>query len=371
MGRFIIGKKLLKNLNVPIIVFVLSIAIFGTMNIYSATYLKVGNSYLKLQLLWIFFGIVLIYGILLIDYSFVANYAKVIYWASVALLAYNDITSKAIKGAAAWIRIGNRAIEPGEFAKLGLALMLSKKINDMNGEINKPKNILTILIYAGIPMALIIIQPDMGMTMICFFIVLGIVYIGGINSKILICSIIGVGIMGGLVWNSGIIKPYQKARMTAFLNQDASDPLGDGLQLKESEIAIGSGGIFGKGYLNGTQISGGFVPEDHTDFIFSVVGEEWGLVGGGVLLFFYLMLILNINQVSKRSKDRFGQLMCVGIGSSLLFSVFQNMGMTIGVMPISGITLPFMSYGGSSILANCIGIGLVLNVGMRRNKINF
>jgi rod shape determining protein RodA len=219
-------------------------------------------------------------------------------------------------------------------------------------------------------MALIVIQPDMGMTMVSFFTVLGIFYIAGLNSKVIVGGISGVIIAIAAVWNSPLMEVYWKQRLTSFLNPEA-DELGAGLQLISSLIGVGSGGILGKGFLNGTQIAGGFIPEAHTDFIFSVVGEEWGLVGAAVLLILYALLLYRFIKIARNSKDIFGMILCVGVISTTLFSILQNIGMTIGIMPITGITLPLMSYGGSSVLTNFMAIGLVLNVGMRKKKINF
>jgi rod shape determining protein RodA len=219
-------------------------------------------------------------------------------------------------------------------------------------------------------MALIVIQPDMGMTMVCFFIVLGIFYVAGLNSKVILWGIASVIIVIAIIWNSPLMEHYWKVRLTSFLNPEA-DELGSGLQLISSMVGIGSGGILGKGFLKGTQIAGGFVPEAHTDFIFSVVGEEWGLVGAAILIFVYGMLIIRFIKISANAKDIFGSILCIGVVSTFLFSILQNIGMTIGIMPITGITLPLMSYGGSSILTSFMSIGLVLNVGMRKKKINF
>jgi rod shape determining protein RodA len=189
--------------------------------------------------------------------------------------------------------------------------------------------------------------------------------------------------MGGLIalvvlivgiWNSGIMPFYWKKRLTIFLNPE-SDELVYGLQLIQSQIGIGSGGVTGNGAKLGDRAVSGFVsqfvPEAHTDFIFSMVGEKWGFIGGIALLILFFILLYKIIKIARRSKDIFGNVICVGVFSSFLFSIIQNIGMTIGILPITGITLPFMSYGGSSLLTNFIALGLVLNVGMRKKKINF
>jgi rod shape determining protein RodA len=367
-----IDRKLLKQLDFGIILLAIVIVAFGSMNIYYAN--KDGPSFAKLQLIWLCVGLFVLYIILLMDYSTLSNFVPVIYWASIALLVYNDLFSKATKGASGWIKFGSRAMQPSEFAKLALILMLAKKLNDMEFNINNIKNFCILTFYSAIPMVLIVVQPDMGMTMVCFFIVLGIFFISGLNLKAILGGLTSIAISIALVWNSGIMPEYWKKRLTIFLDPEVDD-IGYGLQLTQSKIGIGSGGIFGSGTKIGDGAAGGyvsqFVPEAHTDFIFSVVGEKWGLIGGMVLLALYAIFIYRIIVAARRSKDIFGTVICVGIASYFIFAVMQNIGMTIGIMPTTGITLPLMSYGGSSILSNFMAIGLVLNVGMRRKKINF
>jgi rod shape determining protein RodA len=370
--RLKIENKLIRQLDYSIVLTIVIIVIFSSLNIYSATHIKSGFNPLILQIMWLMIGLITVYIILTVDYTFFANYANVIYWTGIILLILNDfVFPKSVNGADSWMKIGPLpAFQPSEFAKIGLIIMISKQLNDMECNINSIKNFLTLCFYALIPMLLIVKQPDMGMTMVCFFIVLGMFFIAGLNIKVILSGIVGLIILIASVWNSGLIKDYWKVRLTIFLHPQ-SDELNTGLQLIQSQIGIGSGGIWGKGFLHGTQVAGGFVPFQSTDFIFSVVGEEWGLIGGVLLVIAYGFLIYRIIRISRNAKDAFGSMLCVGTISTLLFSVLINMGMTIGIMPISGLTLPFMSQGGSSMLAYFISIGLVLNVGMRNKKINF
>ncbi|NLM34235.1 MAG: rod shape-determining protein RodA [Clostridiales bacterium] len=374
LGRFSLNKKLIRDFDFGIVFVVILIVLFGCTNIYSATGASLGYYYVKLQLLWLLVGLVVMYVVILIDYTILSNYAPLIYWAGVLFLLYNDLTSSAVNGASSWISIGSRAIQPSEFAKLGMIIMLARKLDDMEGNINNIKNFLILSFYALVPVALIVIQPDMGMTMVCFFIVLGIYFISGLNLKVIVAGFIAIIVLIVGVWNSGIMPFYWKKRLTIFLNPE-SDELGYGLQLIQSQIGIGSGGITGNGAKFGERAVTGFVsqfvPESHTDFIFSMVGERWGFVGGIILLILYFILLYRIISIARRSKDLFGNIICVGVFSSFLFSIIQNIGMTIGILPITGITLPFMSYGGSSLLTNFIALGLVLNIGMRKKKINF
>ena len=361
-----LNKKLLRELDYISIIFAISIVIFGCINIYSATS---KDYYPKLQIAWLVLGLITMYLILIFDYSLIKNYAVLIYWSGVIFLILNDfVLGSTTKGATSWIKIGSLGIQPSEFAKIGIILMLAKKIEDMEGNINNPKNFFTLIFYAMMPMLLIIIQPDMGMTMVCFFIVLGIFYCIGLDSKVIIGGITTIALLIVVVWNSPIIQPYWKGRINSFLHPDQFE-LTYGLQLVQSKLALGSGGIWGRGFGKGVQFNS--VPENHTDFIFSVLGEEWGLIGALLLIVLYGILIYRLINIAKNSKDIFGTVICVGFISNLLFSILQNMGMTMGLMPITGITLPFMSYGGSSLLTAFMSLGLVLNVGMRKKKINF
>lgn len=370
INRLKLGRKLLKQLDFLMILVVMLIITFGIMNIYSATHSQFNNYYAKLQILWFIMAVMVCYLILTIDYQTICSYSVIIYWISVLLLIYGDVASKAIKGASSWISLGSRAIEPGEFAKLGLILILAKKSNDIDGDINNPKSFFKLSLYSLIPMILIVIQPNIGMTLICFFITLGIFYIEDLSIKVIVGGFLSLIPTCSIIWFGGILKEYQKYRILSFINPGAYQQ-DSGFQLMQSLIGIGSGGIYGEGFLQGLRTSGGFIPEIHTDFIFSAVGEEWGTIGALVLLCAYGLLIYRMIKIGKESKDLTGKIICIGTASAFLFSVFQNIGMTIGIMPVAGITLPLMSYGGSSLLANLISIALVLNVGMRSKKINF
>jgi rod shape determining protein RodA len=370
MKKFLIDWKLLKQLDFTMLITAIIICIFGSLNIYSVTHGKSGFHFLELQMIWVLVGLIAAYFVILFDYNYISMYANVIYWASVVLVLYTDIATKAIKGANSWIRIGSIAIEPGEFLKIGLILLIAKKLNEMEGNINNVKNFLILSLYGAIPVILILVQPNLGMALICFFITLGMFFISGLNLKVIIGGFLSAIPACIFVWFSGLMKTYQKDRILAFLNPSAYQQ-SSSFQLMQSMIGIGSGELLGAGFLKGIQASGGFIPEAHTDFIFSAVGEEWGLVGATVLLILYGIIIYRMIKLAKESKDIMGRLICVGTASAFLFSIFQNIGMTIGLMPVAGITLPFMSYGGSSILANFMSLALVLNVSMRKSKINF
>ncbi|MCR1935307.1 rod shape-determining protein RodA [Clostridium tepidum] len=369
--KFFINKKLLKELDYGMIIISVAIMIFSVLNIYSATHMKDGVYFLEKQLIWLIVGLVIIYVVLIFDYIIIENYAEIFYWFTIFLLILNDtVLKKTVNGASSWMKIGPVSIQPSEFAKIALILILAKKLDDMEGEINNLRNFFTLAFYAIIPMILIVIQPDMGMTMVFFFTVLGMFFVAGLDEKIISGGIVGVTALVAIIWNSPLMQQYWKNRLTSFLHPEA-DELNTGLQLVQSKIGIGSGGFLGKGFLKGTQIAGGYIPEAHTDFIFSVVGEEWGFIGAVILLLAYGILVYKFIKTAKNSKDIFGSMVTIGITSSFMFSILQNIGMTIGIVPITGITLPFMSYGGSSSLNNFFALALILNINMRRKKINF
>ncbi|MBU3160138.1 rod shape-determining protein RodA [Clostridium frigoris] len=364
-----LNKKLLRELDYVTIIIAICIVTFGCVNIYSATHnSSTGNYYFEKQIASMLLSLIIVYFLLVFDYMVIENYAVIIYWAGIVLLIIGDVFGKVTNGANSWINIGPINIQPSEFAKIGMIIMLAKQLDEMEGKINNLENFVHLLFYAAVPMILIVIQPDMGMTMVSFFIVLGIFFCIGLDRKIIIGGITSILILVIGAWNSPIFQTYWKGRLTSFLHPE-ENASGSGLQLIQSKLAIGSGGIFGRGFGNGVQFNS--VPENHTDFIFAVLAEEWGFIGALLLLLLYGILVYRLIQIAKGSKDIFGTVLCIGFISNLLFSIMQNIGMTVGLMPITGITLPFMSYGGSSLLTSFIALGLVLNVGMRRKKINF
>lgn len=368
LNKLKIDSKLLKEMDWTIIITSILILLYGALNIYIAS----GPKNTKLQLLWLLLGLVVVYVILLIDYSIIQNYVGILYWGSVAMLLSTRVLGTVVNGAKNWIAIGNRAIQPAEFAKLGMMLMLAKKIDQMEGNINNFKNIATLAFYCAVPMILIVVQPDMGMTMVCFFIALGILFAAGLDMKVILGGLLSVVVAIMAVWP--FIPGYMTRRITSFINPEGGDP-DAALQLMQSQIGIGSGGFFGAGFnlrQNATSsYVSKFVPEAHTDFIFSVLAENWGYIGAVILLLLYGILVYKFIQTARESKDIFGSMICVGVASTFLFSILQNIGMTIGIMPITGITLPLVSYGGSSVLTTFMSIGLVMNVSMRKKKIVF
>lgn len=363
--RLKMNSKLWKELDYTMLITSILIVLYGVISIYSI----VGSLNAKKQIVWLILSLVVTYIILIFDYKIFSNYTPVFYWFTIILLVINDFfAGTVVNGAKGWIIVGPIAVQPAEFAKLSLAMMLAKKIDDMDGEINDIKNFFILVAYTLIPMVLIVIQPDMGMTMVCFFMVLGIFYVAGLNSKVIISGLTSLVLIIVIVWNSSIMPSYWKGRLSSFINPEKYEST-YGHQIIQAQTAIGSGQVFGTGFLKGKQMK--IVPEAHTDSISAVIGEQWGFIGMLVLLILYGILIYRMIKIAASSKDKFGSIICIGIASYFLFAIIQNIGMNIGIMPVTGITLPLVSYGGSSLLTNYMSIALVLNIGMRRKKINF
>ena len=375
LSSFKMNLKSLKKVDKLMFISIILITIFGIVNIYLAKKTSTGGMLFPVkQTVFFVASIVVLYFVLAIDYSIIKAFTPIFYWGSIALLVLVLVIGSTINGAQGWIRLGPLSFQPAELAKIGTIMMMGKKLEDMEGEINNLKNFFTLAFYAIIPAGLIVIQPDMGMTMVLFFMVLGVFFIGGLDKRVILGGLgaLIVGIV--LVWNSGLIQDYQKRRITSFQNPE-TDTSGSGYHLRQSLIAIGSGGFFGALNTLANDGTGGYasqyVPEIQTDFIFSQVCEQWGTFGAICLLTLYGILISRMINIARTSKDIFGTILSTGMVAYFLFAIWQNIGMTIGLMPITGITLPLVSYGGSSLLTTIMSLGLVLNVGMRKKKIYF
>ena len=374
LSRFKIDFRQLKEIDKPILFSLITLMIFGIINIYLASSAEYGTLFLIRQSIWFIISLVVLYFVLAIDYSILKVYTPILYWVSIILLIATMFIGTDINGARGWIRLGPLSFQPSELAKMATIMMLGITLEEMKGSINELKNFAKMAFYAIVPAVLIVIQPDMGMTMVLFFIVLGIFFIGGLDVKIIGGGFLTLFLALIIVWNSGLIQDYQKKRLTSFSNPEA-DTSESGYQLRQSLISIGNGGIFGlqgeSTKENSIGYAAQYVPEVQTDFIFASIGEHWGLAGSLFLLFLYGVLIQRMITIARTAKDIFGSIICVGMVAYFLFAILQNIGMTIGLMPITGITLPLISYGGTSLLTTVISIGLVINIGMRRQKIRF
>ena len=377
LSRYKLDFKLIREIDKGLLFSAIALMLYGMFNIYLCTK---GDAapffFVKKQFMWFIISMVALYFLVAVDYSVIYRYVPIFYWGSVILLLCVWIPGIGVKvnGARGWINIGISNLQPAELAKFGIILMVAKLLEEMDYEVNNLRNIIKIGIYCMIPVSLILIQPDMGMTMVCFFIVLGMLFIAGLNRRIIIGGFSALLIGVVVLWNSGLILPHQKARITAFMNPE-TDTSAQGYQLNQSLIGIGSGGVVGTRPSLDPEVSPGYagthVPEIQTDFIFAAIGEQWGFLGAMLLLLLYGILITKMINIARKAKDRFASLVCIGLVSYFLFAITQNIGMTIGLIPITGITLPLISYGGSSLLTTTMAVGLVLNIGMRKKKIHF
>ena len=375
LSKFKMSLKELKRVDKWMLISIILITMFGIVNIYLAKKTSTGGMLFPVkQSIFFVASLVLLYFVVAIDYSIIKAFTPIFYWGSIALLVLVLLIGSTINGAQGWIRLGPLSFQPAELAKIGTIMMMGKKLDDMEGEINNFKNFCILAFYAIVPAALIVIQPDMGMTMVLFFMVLGVFFIGGLDSRIILGGLgaLIVGIV--LVWNPGLIQDYQKRRITSFQNPEA-DSSDSGYHLRQSLIAVGSGGFFGTLNSLANDGTGGYssqyVPEIQTDFIFTQLCEQWGTFGAICLLTLYGILISRMINIARDSKDIFGRIIATGMVAYFLFAIWQNIGMTIGLMPITGITLPLVSYGGSSLLTTILSLGLVINVGVRKTKLNF
>ena len=363
---------LFRELDYILIALSLICTAFGIVMISSAVRSLDGSSrYVLIQAVAGGMGLLIMAALTAVNYEKVSTAWKVIYMGCVVLLILVLIvgTGREDTGSHSWIRFGPIGIQPSEFVKIGFIITLSKRVADFGESINEPKNILKLLAHLGILLCLILLQPDFGTSMVFIFIFAGIVFAAGISYKYILTA---VGTIIGIIpmaWFF-LLKEYQKNRIRVFINPE-SDPLGSGYHVIQSKIAIGSGRLFGKGLYEGTQTQLGYLPAKHTDFIFAVVGEELGLIGCAVVTGLLFSLVYRCLADSKRTKSDINRYICIGVACMFLAHIFENIGMCIGLMPVTGIPLPFFSYGGSSLITNFAAIGLVLSVHMRKKSITF
>jgi rod shape determining protein RodA len=359
-----------RHLDVVLLGATIGIAAIGVLMVYAATRGPGGDEpadtfFLKRQAIFFIAGLAVMAVTALVDYRRYLDLAPVIYGGTVLLLALVlSPLGSARKGTQAWFELGGFQLQPSEFAKLGLIVGLAALMSRFRWEIRVPR-LLLCLVVAGLPLGLIMLQPDLGTALVMVAIVVGILVVGGVGFRQLGALALLGAIASVALLQSGLLEDYQRARLTSFLDQN-TDLQGAAYNQNQSLIAIGAGGITGQGLFEGTQTRLQNVPEQHTDFIFTAVGEELGLLGTATLLSLFAIVVFRTWRSAQLSRDAFGTLLCAGVLALLLFQIFQNVGMTMGIMPVTGIPLPFVSYGGSSALANFMAIGLVLNVHMRR-----
>ena len=350
--------------------------IIGTRLVYAATrdwYSANGldpEYYLKRHVINIVIGLALAWGTTIIDYRLLRAYTPFIWGFGVLglILVLIPGVGSEVNGAKAWIRLpAGFQIQPAEIAKISIIIGISMLLSERTHNSDEPStnDILKALAVAALPILLILRQPDMGTVFIISASVVTILAVSGAPMKWIV-GLILLAVIGGFVaTKTGIVNDYQVKRLQSFVNPNA-DTQGAGYQLRQARITVGSGGLIGTGLFNGPQTNGRFVPEQQTDFIFTVAGEELGFVGCSVIILLLLTILMRAFGIARRSTDPYGTLVCTGVIAWFAFQIFENIGMTLGLMPMTGVPLPFLSYGGSSMFANLIGIGLLQNVHARQ-----
>lgn len=336
--------------------------------------------YMKKQILWVLLGIGAAAAVMLYDYTETAAYWKGLYGIAVGLLLWVTFFGVEQRGISGWIKIGTLIFQPAELTKILLIVAFANFLHTRQGKMETFFQMLPAFLFVGVPFLLVASQPDLGTALAYVSITIFMMFVAGANPKILWTLVLGgLGLAVLAVYlhfQMGLplpLKDYQLQRFTVFLSpyEDGFGGRGSGWNTIQSLIAVGSGGLWGKGLFRGTQVQLNFLPEHHTDFIFSVLGEELGFVGAVAVLLLYTLLLWRALRIARHSNDQLGLLIVVGITAVWLFHIYENIGMCIGIMPITGIPLPFLSYGGSSMLTNFIGVGLILSVNLREKSIIF
>ncbi len=361
----IFRDRLTPNVDLNFLGTAIVLAVIGCLLVYSATYYSdPALTTVKKQILWACIGIALMIAVMVVDYHVLFDIAPILYVLGLILLLYLLVFGRLTANVKSWIHIAGFQFQPSEFMKIFTALMLARYFDSNDRAYLDFRSFMTAMGIVLAPVALIIIQPDFGTAATFFPLMAVTMFFGGIRARVWIAMILIV-VIALPVGYFFFLKPYQKERLMIFLNPER-DPLGSGYQVTQAKIAIGSGGIHGKGFRHGTQAKLEFLPARHTDFIFAVLGEEWGFIGVLIVLGLYLFLVIQALNFAKQARDRGGTFLIICLVSFIIFHVLINVSMQIGILPTTGIPLPLISYGGSSTMMFFIAIGLILNVDMRR-----
>lgn len=389
-------SRFFKKLDGTLLAAAAVIIIFSLVVIYSATkpveLLPVNGvvssggdpfSTVKKQVMNIFVGLIAMTFMIYIHYEDLSKHMKVLYVLNLIMLAAVIFMGHSALGAQRWINLGPFRFQPSEFSKIFIIICFAAFLAQREGRLNRLRDLIPCFAFIGVPLLLILKQPDLGTSLVFIAIMFGMLFAAGANPLLLAGLLVG-GFSSVCLWiwahfwllaNKGFhlwvpLKEYQLKRLTIFLNP-WKDWHGDGYHVIQSQIAVGQGGLLGRGLFQGSQTHGNFLPIQETDFIFSVVGEELGFIGAVALLALFFLLIYRCIFIAINARDTFGILVAAGIVSMLTFHVMVNVGMTIGIMPVTGIPLPMFSYGGSNMITNLAALGLLLNINMRRQKIIF
>ena len=356
-----------KKTDWPLIIVTMCLSVFGIIVIYSATRTLDTNTNVIVQSISFAIGIGLLVLLQRFDYEQFKNMIKPIYIISILMLVavlIFGITGD--WGARSWIRIGAIGIQPSEFAKICFIITFSYHLSMVEEDINRPLVIFGLILHLSVPVLLIMCQPDLGSMLVFLFMFACMLFAARLSWKYIVPVALGGVISLPFIYKY-VLNEYQQKRIQVFFNPDL-DPLNRGYNVIQSKIAVGSGQLWGKGYLQGTQNQLGYLPTKYTDFIFSVISEEFGFIGAALVVLALFFIIWRCFKTAQRSSNLFGRYICVGTASMLLFHSFENMGMCIGLMPVTGIPLPFVSYGGTSMVTNMIAIGLVLSVAYHNKR---
>ncbi|MGI6434329.1 MAG: rod shape-determining protein RodA [Syntrophomonadaceae bacterium] len=375
--------KRLKFVDRPFLLALTAILILGITIQFSASSGISSDPYyfVKKQLVVIAVGLAAILIIIRYDYLQLKSISFVLYGLSILMLVAVLLFGHEVRGTTGWIALGPLpALQPAEFTKILLVLAFADFLQQRRGEMNTLAGMLPCFIFMGVPFALIMMQPDLGTALVYIAITFIMMFVAGANWRLLLFIILGglacITLILLLHFKAGMwipLKDYQLQRLIVFINpyNDGEGGLGAGWNIIQSLVAIGSGGFAGKGLHQGSQVQLNFLPERHTDFIYAVIGEEMGFIGAALVLVFYGVLMIRALNIAANSRELYGALMVTGITAMWLFHIFENIGMCIGMMPVTGIPLPFISYGGSSMLTNLLAVALILSVNVRGKKIVF
>jgi len=376
-------KRWIKAIDRPFIVVIILILVLGLMVLTSATINAVNGNplyYLEKQIILIVISIVVAYLVLRVDIGQLQKLSWYVYGLALLLLTVVLVLGTEQRGTTGWIGLPGFRIQPAEISKVLIIAGFASFLARRQGELQTLKQMIPAFVYVGIPFLLVMMQPDLGTGLVFLAILVGMMLVAGANPKLLL-SLIGGAILLAVFWvvlhlNFGVWLPledYQLSRLTVFIDpyQDGMGGRGDGWNTIQSLVAIGSGGLMGKGLLQGTQAQLQFLPERHTDFIYAVIGEEMGFIGAAGLIILYVIMTYRALIIALEARDLYSTLLVTGVLSMWLFHIMENIGMSIGIMPVTGIPLPFVSYGGSAMLANFMGLALILSVNLRGRKILF
>jgi len=369
--------RLLKKMDISMLITVAAIIALGLVVLDSAASIKT-NNYVERQLLFVALGASTILIFLKFDYSVLKNYASKLYFVALALLIAVLLFGSVRGGAKGWFALpGGMTLQPAEFCKILLILSYAQFLSVRRESLNTIQELIPCFLFMVPPVLLLLMQPDLGSALVYIFIMIGMLFMAGANRKILF-GLFGGGTIALIlyligVWKFDIWCPLEKYQLNRFLVlfDPSLDPQGAGYNVIQSKIAIGNGGLTGEGLYMGSQSTGAFLPEQWTDFIFAVLAEELGFIGAGTLLILYAFLLYRGLHAAMMSKDLYGTLVAAGIVSMYLFHILENAGMTMGLMPVTGIPLPFVSYGGSSTLTNLVGIAILQNIYIHRERLMF